>query len=392
MRLAIVIPGFQASEQDWCIPAFTNLARELAKSNEVHVFALRYPHARHSYKIGRVWVHAMGGGAFGGTRFFGASLLNLWRETLWQIKAVHRKRQFDAIIGVWATESGWLATRAARSLSIPSLVHIAGGELVWLPQIRYGTRRKSLPAALMRRAIAKADIITVPSTPMRESALQSGLVAPSHLRAWALGVDTEMFKPGAASGHNARPFAFVTVGSLIAVKGHELMLESFAELLRLGHTQRACLRVVGSGPLESKLRTLTRNLRLEGYVDFVGEVSHSNLAELYQGADCFVIGSWHEAQCMAALEAMACGLPWVAPPVGALADVPSNGDDKPTGIRVMRRDPVLFAHAMQEMMSLPPEVRSEWGRNSRKVIETSYALPTQTQRLLQLLRNLPEPV
>jgi glycosyltransferase involved in cell wall biosynthesis len=392
MRLAIVIPGFQTSEQDWCIPAFTNLAREMTKSNEVHVFALRYPHVRRSYKIGRVWVHAIGGGAIGGRRFFGASLLRLWRETLRHINAVHRRRQFDVIIGIWATESGWLATKAAHSLGVPSLVHLAGGELVWLPQIGYGTRRKSLPAILVRGALANANVVTAPSTPMRNRATESGLITAGRLKKWALGVDTDMFKPSDQSSREVRPFTFVAVGSLIAVKGYELLLASFAELLALEHTSRACLRIVGSGPLESELRNLAKRLYLEGYVDFVGEVWHSSLSKLYQGSDCFVISSWHEAQCMAALESMACGLPWIAPAVGALADVPSSMDDTPTGIRVIERDPAKFAGAMQAMMSLPPEVRTEWGRNGRTIIETSYALSTQTQRLLQLLGELSAPV
>jgi glycosyltransferase involved in cell wall biosynthesis len=390
MRLAIVIPGFQASEQDWCIPAFTNLARELAKSNEVHVFALRYPHVRRSCQVGRVWVHAIGGGAFGGRRFFGASLLKLWYETLRHMKAVHRRRQFDAIIGIWATESGWLATKAAHSLGVPSIVHLAGGELVWLPQIGYGTRRKSLPATFVRSALRHANVVTVPSTPIRDAAIASGLVRASQVKKWPLGVDTDMFEPGGHSGKEARPFTFVAVGSLIAIKGYELLLKSFAKLLALEPT--ACLRIVGSGPLESELRNLAKGLHLEGYVDFVGEVSHDRLPRLYQGADCFVIGSWHEAQCMAALEAMACGLPWVAPAVGALADVSASMDDTPTGIRVKERDPAKFAGAMQEMMSLPQEVRAEWGRNSHTVIETGYALATQTRRLLQLLNELRAPI
>jgi glycosyltransferase involved in cell wall biosynthesis len=388
MRLAIVIPGFQASEQDWCIPAFTNLARELAKSNEVHVFALRYPHTRRTYKVGSVGVHAIGGGAFGGRRFFGASLINLWRETLRHMRAVHSRRPFDAIMGIWATESGWLATRAARDLGLPSLVHLAGGELVWLPQIGYGTRRNSLAGFLTRSALTNSNAITAPSTPMLDGATTSGLVPHGRLKRWALGVDTEMFKPNGQDGDRTRPFTFVSVGSLIAVKGYELLLHSFAELLAGAHTPKPCLRIAGSGPLESNLRALARERHLEGYVDFVGEVSHDKLPELYRQSDCFVISSWHEAQCMAALEAIACGLPWIAPPAGALADVPSSRDETPTGIQVAQRESAAFANAMHEMMDLPIDVRAEWGHNGRNIIETNYALPRQTRRLLALLDEL----
>jgi glycosyltransferase involved in cell wall biosynthesis len=387
MRLAIVIPGFQANEEDWCIPAFTNLARELSKSVSIHVFALRYPHTRGTYRIGKVWVHALGGGAFRGQRLFGASLLNLWRDTLRKIEAVQRKRPFDAIMGVWASESGWLATRAANLLRIPSLVHLAGGELVWLPQIGYGTKPKSLPAMLVQRSLRNASVITSPSGPMSQGLVSSGISRLKRMREWPLGVDTEMFTPPELHSTGAKPFTFVSVGSLIPVKGHDLLLHSFARLRRNGNHQ-VYLRVIGSGPLERQLRSLSTDLGLEGYVDFAGEVPHDKLPEVYRRADCFVIGSWHEAQCMAALEAMACGLPWIAPPVGALADLPTAREDAPTGIRVEQRDPTPFAQAMHEIITLPPEVRAQWGRNARAVIEQDYALTTQSKSLLQILSQI----
>src|SRR5438309_1552404 len=150
MKLAIVIPGFQANERDWCIPAFTNLAHELAKSVELHIFALRYPGQKRKYRIGQVNVHAFGGGAVAGQRIPIASLFKLWRDASHAVQAEHRKASFHAIVGVWATESGWLATRIAKRLGVPSLVHLAGGELVWLPEIGYGSQGHGLARLLVR--------------------------------------------------------------------------------------------------------------------------------------------------------------------------------------------------------------------------------------------------
>jgi hypothetical protein len=106
MKLALIIPGFQADPDDWCIPAFTNLSRELSRKVELHVFTLRYPNVRRDYDIGMVHVHALGGGAFGATRLPVASLLKLWNVTLRAFEAEHRRAPFSCIIGIWATESG----------------------------------------------------------------------------------------------------------------------------------------------------------------------------------------------------------------------------------------------------------------------------------------------
>ncbi len=158
-RIALVIPGFQSSADDWCIPVFTNLAREMAKRAEIHVFALRYPNRRDTYMVGDVQVHSMGGGAFAGRRLPGFSLVKLWRDFLRTIEIEHAKAPFRAIVGIWATESGWLATRAARNLKVPSLVHLAGGELTHISQIGYGNRRRNLAGRLVDSSLASASII-----------------------------------------------------------------------------------------------------------------------------------------------------------------------------------------------------------------------------------------
>src|SRR5437016_147481 len=42
MNVGILIPGFSANEQDWCIPVYLNLVSVLAQTDDVRVFALRY--------------------------------------------------------------------------------------------------------------------------------------------------------------------------------------------------------------------------------------------------------------------------------------------------------------------------------------------------------------
>jgi glycosyltransferase involved in cell wall biosynthesis len=91
---------------------------------------------------------------------------------------------------------------------------------------------------------------------------------------------------------------------------------------------------------------------------------------------------------MAALEAMACGLPWVGPPVGALADVASRGKDRPSGILFQTRHPGEVASAMRSMIALSPAARCDYGRTARNVIEDNYDLVRQTEGLLQLIAQL----
>ena len=89
---------------------------------------------------------------------------------------------------------------------------------------------------------------------------------------------------------------------------------------------------------------------------------------------------------MAALEAMACGLPWIAPAVGALVDCAA--DSRLSGILVERRSAAGYRTALEQMADMTPEERTAWGTNARAVVLERYNLETQTAQLLSLLRDL----
>ena len=51
MKIGLVVPGFSADEQDWCIPALLDYVRVLAQQAEVHVFTLRWPERGGTYSV-----------------------------------------------------------------------------------------------------------------------------------------------------------------------------------------------------------------------------------------------------------------------------------------------------------------------------------------------------
>jgi phosphatidylinositol alpha-1,6-mannosyltransferase len=198
-----------------------------------------------------------------------------------------------------------------------------------------------------------------------------------------------MFRP--TQGNESRrpdPFTFVTVGSLVPVKGYDLVLRALAITRQMAPHIDFRLRIVGVGPLRQQLARLTEKLGLMGYVEFVSEVPHEQLPSVYSNAHAFVIGSWHEAQCMAALEAMSCGLPWIGPRVGALADAAAASAVERSGVSVTRRTPQAFAQAIHYMLTRPDYTRLAWGKNARAKVERDYDLKTQAARLLQLVGAL----
>ncbi|HYP19913.1 MAG TPA: glycosyltransferase, partial [Chloroflexia bacterium] len=183
---------------------------------------------------------------------------------------------------------------------------------------------------------------------------------------------------------------FVSVGSLIPVKNHTGLVRSLADLRRRRPDLDARLSIAGDGPLKPYLQRLVDKLHLRGYVTFLGEVTHDALPDLHEPAHAFVLGSWHEAQCMAALEAMSAGLPWIAPAEGALADV---GEDQarsgaPSGVLVTERSIYAMSRAMETVADLAAEEYARWSDNAAATVRRNYDLATQTERLERLLARL----
>ncbi len=312
MRVGLVVPGFSANADDWCIPALRHLARSLATIDDLRVIAVRYP-----YQSARYWVEGADVIAVGGADRRGPATLDVWRQTLDLLRAEHRRRAFDVLHAFWATESGFLTAVAGRLLRIPTLVSIAGGELVALPAIDYGDQRHAWERLKVRMSLRLASAVSAGS---RQLLAMAGRYVPaSRLHRAPLGVDLNLFKPGPP-----RPtgqLRLVHVGTLTRVKDQATLLRAF---FRLRQDISATLDIVGPGPMRADLEKLASELGVAHAVRFRGSVDHADLPDVYRSGDAFLLSSRHEAQCMVAIEAAACGLPVVGTCVGVIPELTAS--------------------------------------------------------------------
>jgi glycosyltransferase involved in cell wall biosynthesis len=373
MRIGFITPGFSASEEDWCIPALLDLVRELARDNEVHVFTLRYPHRRGSYTVYGATVHA-----FGGALASGSSRVPLLGRALAGISGQARRRPFDVLHGLWADEPGFLAVAAGRLLGTPAVVSLLGGELVAMPDIGYGGQLSRINRWLIRLALHGAACVTAGSAYLRQ--LAQPHVSASRLRTAPLGIDTALFHPGSGSVGPASPIEaeirLLHVASLSPVKDQATLLRAVAHLQAQGRS--LVLEVVGAGALEPALRALAGQLGVAAAVRFRGAVPHDQLPLIYRRGCLFVLSSRHEAQCMAALEAAACGLPVIGTQVGIVPELaPQAAAVVPPG------DPYALASAIADVLSDSAR-RRVMGEAACARIAGGYELAQCVERLRQL--------
>lgn len=104
------------------------------------------------------------------------------------------------------------------------------------------------------------------------------------------------------------------------VKRVEAVVEVFA---RIAARVPARLLLVGDGPDLVKARDAARRLEIEDRVEVLGE--QDQVVPLLSIADLFLLTSLQESFGLAALEAMACGVPVVASRVGGLGEVIDHG-------------------------------------------------------------------
>jgi glycosyltransferase involved in cell wall biosynthesis len=348
MNVGLIVPGFSANAADWCIPALRHLVRTLATQDDVRVIAIRYPYTRGRYTVDRAEVVSLGGGVV-----HGAATLRLWRETLQVLHAEHVRRRFDVLHAFWATESGLLAALAGRFLGVPTLVSLAGGELVRLPDIAYGDQRIAWERVKVAASLRLASAVTAGSRLLQGLAERHlGGRKPVHVA--PLGVDLSLFSPA----HVDEARRIVHVGTLTPVKDHATLLHAFR--LARQDVPDATLQIVGSGPLATDLHQLSGELGLDDSVCFRGEVDHAQLASVYRGASACIVSSRHEAQCMVALEAAACGVPLAGTRVGVLPELTSalaNVGDVAALAKAMRA--VVCAASTPDEVTA--HVRAEYG-------------------------------
>jgi glycosyltransferase involved in cell wall biosynthesis len=85
------------------------------------------------------------------------------------------------------------------------------------------------------------------------------------------------------------------------------------------------IRIVGGGPEADRLQMLTRELRLDSIVEWVGNASPDHLAREYNRAHVFCLPSVQEGFGIVFLEAMAAGKPIVAARAAAVPEVVQHG-------------------------------------------------------------------
>jgi glycosyltransferase involved in cell wall biosynthesis len=144
------------------------------------------------------------------------------------------------------------------------------------------------------------------------------LAGGTRVEALTNGVETTFFRPTEPTLPPLGHPRLVVPRRLFPKNGVEFFIRALPHILREVEVEAV---LIGDGPERGRLEGLARDLGVAGSVSFLGKRPHKEMPGLLCSATVAVVPSLMEATSVAALEAMACGIPVAASEVGGLPEI-----------------------------------------------------------------------
>lgn len=270
-----------------------------------------------------------------------------WTAALTQIMITERPQ----VTMLGTIDDGHLGLVLRQWLKLPFVVFAAGNEILDVIE-------KKWPKPLL--ALQTADRVVAISNYTASFVERAG-VPPSRIEIVYPGYDTTRFRPLPGKlelrrkllGDRDGDQVILTVGNLVARKGHDTTIRALSYLLR--SVPNVTYLIVGDGPYRTELETLASELGVRERVVFAGRLPDEDLAELYALCDVFVMPSRAqldekdvEGFGIVYLEASACGKPVIG---GRSGGVPEAIVDGVTGMLVDPYDPAELSNVMKRLLT-----------------------------------------
>lgn len=213
-----------------------------------------------------------------------------------------------------------------------------------------------------------------------------GEAASGRIARIPLGVDTERFAyledPRSVRRELGLPtdcFVLLTVRRLVARMGLENLIVAMTHIIK--QFPDVLLYIGGKGYLGGALRAQIRALGLESNVKLLGFIDENKLPRYYQAADLFILPTLAlEGFGLVTIEALSCGTPVIATPVGANPEVIS-----PLGEEFLCSNTTPEAIAERVIWFLQRGVNVETRKRCRRYCESNFSIDVVVSALENLL-------
>jgi len=148
---------------------------------------------------------------------------------------------------------------------------------------------------------------------------------------------------------------FLTVGRLAPWKNIDKIIHAMALLNNKGFN--FIFNIVGSGPLDEKLKKLVTDLKLEKKIFFLGQKNTDELNKIYLKSDIYIQASGYEGLPHVILEAINFNLSIISTPIGGTNEILLNG--KNGWVLNLKEDKAPDEFDLQELIKYVVESKAE---------------------------------
>ena len=291
-------------------------------------------------------------------------------EAIKDLKRVIRDEKPDILHSHYLTSYSFIA---ALSGFHPFIASVWGSDIYIYP------KKSPIHAQMVRFTLGKADKVLSTSHIMAKEASR---YTHKQFEITPFGVDTEKFYR--RSPLPEEKFIIGCVKTLSGNYGQQYIIRAFNEVVKNNPQLDCTLELVGNGPDREKLETLTKELGLQGKVNFRGFVENSRLPEIYDTFSVVCHMSQSESFGVSALEAMAHQCPVIASDTDGFKEVIEDGT---TGIIVPRGDYVKAAQAIQSLIDNPTKME-EMGKAGRERVCRLYDWNENVDTMISIYKDL----
>lgn len=264
----------------------------------------------------------------------------------------------------WAFLRDGVAVRLARLAGARTVLHLRGGDFPeWADGA--GAAWRSFIAGTLR----KTDMLVALTAHTQrwlehEEGAERVRYLPNFVQLGAIGT------PPDRSGRSG-PVEVLFVGWLLEAKGVRELLAAARNLPAARFTLVGPVDPSFTATIGSELAALGDRVRV------LPTLPREEIFRLYREADVFTLPTWREGFPNVVIEAMAAGLPVVATPVGAIAEIVEEGR---SGLLVPARDAGALEAALRRLID-DATLRRSLGLAARARVESIFAFDAVIARL-----------
>jgi colanic acid/amylovoran biosynthesis glycosyltransferase len=240
----------------------------------------------------------------------------------------------------------------------------------------HGTSEFDYPAGqLLAEKIQAARFVACVTHFGRAQAMR--IVHPEHWRKFVIvraGIDPPSVAPVPRSA-GARPI-LMCVARLSPEKGHAGLIEAFSRLVAEGVD--ADLELLGEGPDRARIEQQIQSLGLSERVRLHGQVPEDQVLVAMTRATILVASSFMEGLPVVLMEALALGVPVVAPCVAGIPELVEHGV---SGLTFPPGDWERLAQLLRELLA-DPALRERLAQAGRRRVEAEFLVERSLEPLL----------